>query len=351
MNTQENTQENTQKNIVIEEKSPIENSQNFKTAKVAILGRPNAGKSTLLNSLIDVSLSATSPRPQTTRSNVRAILQHYDSKKNWDGQLILLDTPGVNFKKGLLERSMYMSIEGALRDADIVIWVADFRGFSKDLRDIEMNRPGSDKMAAFLKDRLQNKDTAKWILALSKVDMSNKVELLPLIERVQKAIPEFSQIVPIASILGTSNGSSNLDSLVSVLHELAPVLPPVYSEEDWTDLNEKKLIQNLIRETVFRMAREEVPYQTDCTIMRFQEPEGDKKMKEVDARIWVSKDSLKPILVGKQGQMIRDIGSTVRKRFKEITGDEIVLRLMVKVVDKWETRASSLEELGYDTAV
>ena len=135
----------------------IKSQPNFRCARIAILGRPNAGKSTLLNALMEVAFSGTSNRPQTTRTNIRGVIQLHDEEKKWVGQLVLVDTPGVNFKKGLLDRSMHMAVEGALRDVDVVIWVADSRTFKRDLKDIEMKRPGSDKLAGWLVQRLEEK--------------------------------------------------------------------------------------------------------------------------------------------------------------------------------------------------
>ena len=301
-----------------------------------------------MNALLEVSLSAVSKRPQTTRSAIRGVIQLYNTKKEWNGQIVLVDTPGLNFKKGLLDRSMHMAIENSLRGVDVIMWVADARTFSRDLRDIEMGRPGADKMAGWLKDRLENETDSKWILVLSKADLMNKNELLPLIQKSVELLPQFAQVIPVAAGVGMANSDSNLDGLLKVLKEASPKSAPIFSEDDFTDMNERQLIQNLIREAIFRQTGEEVPYESDCTILQFQEADGGKKkMNEVDATIWVAKDSLKPILVGAKGSRIKEIGMFVRERYKEITGDDLVLRLFVKVVEKWDSRASSLSELGY----
>jgi len=321
---------------------------NFKCTQVAILGRPNAGKSTLMNALIEVALSAVSKRPQTTRTSIRGVIQLYNKKKEWNGQVVLVDTPGVNFKKGMLDRAMHMSIENSLGGVDTIIWAADCRTFQRDLRDIEMGRPGADKMAAFLKDRLQKETHAKWILVLTKADLVSKNDLLPLIQRAATLLPEFVQIVPVASALGMANKNSNLESLLKIIFDASPVSAPIFSEDDFTDLNDRQLIQNLIREAIFTQTAEEVPYMSDCTILQYIDADGKtKRMNEVDATIWVAKDSIKPILVGAHGSRIKEIGMAVRARYKEITGDDIVLRLFVKVVEKWDSRASNLAELGY----
>lgn len=321
---------------------------NFRSGRVAIIGRPNAGKSTLLNSLLEISVSATSDRPQTTRTNITGVVQLHDKKKNWVGQIVLVDTPGLNFKKGLLDRSMFMSIEEALSEVDTLVWVADWKTFKNDIRDIELKRPGSDKIAGWLKDRLDKTHGEKrWILALNKVDKAPKGELLPLISRAHEILPEFSEIIPISALQGLGKPESNLESLLEVIRQKLPFTEPFYDEGQWTDLTEKQLIQNLLREAIFRQCKQEVPYQADSSIVRFLDPQGRRKMPEVDATIWVAKDSLKPILVGHAGARIRDIGVATRERYKEITGDDLVLRLLVKVVEKWESRPPCLAELGY----
>lgn len=330
-----------------------EENTNFKCATVAILGRPNAGKSTLLNALLESELSATSDRPQTTRTNIKGIIQRYDTSvkpKRWSGQLVLVDTPGVNLKKGLLDRSMYASIEDAMRDVDIGVWVADCRSFEKDLDDAAMGRANTeDRLALWIRDQLKKGGRTKWVLALSKIDTKNKADLLPLIEKANEVFPEFSEIVPLAALKGgLADARSNVGGLLKVLEDLSPVGPALYGEDDWTDLSGRELVRNLIRECIFRGSYKEVPYETDCVIDTWQEPEGKQKMAEVHSTICVSRDSLKRIMVGKGGSKIKDIGITVRKRYKDITGEEIILKLFVKVIEKWTMSPTRLKELGYE---
>ncbi len=320
-------------------------SENFFVNRVAILGRPNAGKSTLLNALLESPLSGTSARPQTTRTNIRGILQKFGENNEWVGQIILADTPGVNLSKGLLERAMHMSVEEALKDVETVVWVADARTFAKDLRNVEMDRVGGDKIAGWLLNTLKACEDKNWILVISKMDLVNPNEVLPLLQKAYELLPQFKEIVPI-SAMGVAR-KSNLDTLVKVLEKYSQPSEPVYAPEVWTDMNQRQVLQNLIREAIFRQTKQEIPYKSDSTILSFVEPEGTKKMSEIHAYIWVSKASMKPLLVGKNGSRVRELNKAVRDRYEEITGDKVVLKLFVKVVEKWESRAANLSELGY----
>lgn len=321
----------------------------FHCGKVAIIGRPNAGKSTLLNALLETAVSGVSKRPQTTRRNIRGVLQEFDSKKEWKGQLVVVDTPGVNFKKGLLERSMFMAVEESLSDVDVILWVADSRSWKRDLNDIEFQKAGRDRVSSWLHDMIQKTTEAKWVLALSKTDLMEKGDLLPLMAKTQELLPQFATVVPISAELGLGNKNSNLKALLEVLKAEAPESQPVYDKETWTDLNDREMIKNFVREALFRQGREELPYETDCSIESYQEPEGTRKKPEVHANIWVSKNSLKPIVVGKGGSRIKEIGTAVRKRYQEITGEDIVLKLFVKVQEGWNKEPSKISELGYAT--
>lgn len=327
------------------------NSSAFRCATVAVVGRPNAGKSTLLNALLDAELSGVSARPQTTRANVKGVLQLYGreaGRKKWTGQLVIVDTPGVNLRKGLLDRSMYAAIEDALRGVDVVVWVADCRTFRKDLDDLEQDRPGEDKLFFWLKDQINRKHKeARWILVLSKADTKSKEKLLPLIERAAQILPQFTDIIPLSALKGLKDTKGNVQALIEVLKKAAPEAPPLFPEETWTDQSARELVRSLVREAIFQGSYKEVPYESDCEIVSFAEPQGKKKMAEVDANIVVSRDSLKRILVGKGGAKIRDIGHTVRVRYKDLTGDNLVLRLFVKVEEKWQQRPKFLKELGY----
>jgi len=226
--------------------------------------------------------------------------------------------------------------------------VADCRSFEYDLDDVAMGRQGrDDRLALWLKDQVTKDTNTKWILVLSKVDTKSKADLLPLMEKAREVMPEFTDIVPLSAIRGLADLKSNVMALLSVLDDSAPVNPPLYPEEAWTDLNSRDLLRNLIRESIFRTSFKEVPYECDCMIDFWKDPEGTRKMTEVDATIVVARDALKRILVGKGGQKIKEIGMTVRKRYEDVTGEPIVLRLFVKVIEKWHLLPTKLKELGY----
>ncbi len=302
---------------------------------------------------MESALSGVSPRAQTTRKNVRGILNFFDGKKVedriWTGQLVLVDTPGVNLRRGLLDRSMYAAIEAALESVDLICWVADAREWMQELEDLEMDRSGDDRLAVWLKDQLKRKYSAKkWFLVLTKADMMAKAELLPLIQKTSEILPELFAIIPVVGKKPLSESDSNLQTLISTLRTESKVQAPLFGEDEWTDLNEKELLLNLLREAVFCTNFKEVPYECDCQIDHWQEPTNEKRKTEVDASILVSRESLKAILVGKAGSRIRDIGTMARRRFEQVTGTEIILRLHVKVSDRWMDRAPVLRELGYE---
>ena len=326
----------------------------FKVGKIAILGRPNAGKSTLLNSLLESQLCATSSRPQTTRRKVSGVVQRFKNKK-WVGQLVLVDTPGINLQKGALERTFFNAVEESVGDADVVIWLADARTFEKDLLDLEMDKIQEDRAANWMKDQIQKSDgltpPQPWILVLNKADVVSKNDLLPLIEKSLKVIPQFKDVVPIAAAKGLGNKDSNLKTLLDVLDGYSKKCEPLYDRESFTDTSQKDLVREFVREAIFNCTKKEVPYQSECHITRFEEPpvkskNPHKQLKpEVDAVIWVSRPSLKAILVGAQGKKIKEIGITARKRYEELTGQEIILKMFVKVVEKWDRRPETLAQL------
>jgi GTP-binding protein Era len=327
---------------------PKKASAAFKLSKVAILGRPNAGKSTLLNALIESELSATSNRPQTTRRKISGVIQRFTGKK-WTGQLVLMDTPGINFQKGALERSFLNAVEEGLQEANVLLWIADARTFEKDLNDLEMDKVQEDRVANWLQHQM--KITAdmpqKWILVLNKADMLSKGELLPLIEKALKVLPRFCEVVPVSSIKGLASKDSNLNELLNVLDNYSHQADPIFDEDTFTDVSKRELLREFVREALFRTCKKEVPYQSDCQVLEWKEAPRKGLKTEVHAVIWASKPSLKGILVGSQGSKIKEIGMSARARYEEVTGEEIILKLFVKVVDRWERRSQTLGELGY----
>jgi len=308
----------------------------FRVCRVALVGRPNAGKSTLLNALLECPISAVSSKPQTTRSTIRGVVQRYDENNQWSGQHVLMDTPGVNFTKGFLDRNMFAAIEESLSQVDLVVWVSDPKALRKDLSSLQSGLSGDRELDFFVSQ--MSKLSCPWILAITKADVFPKAEFLPLLETAAPLLPRVSAIVPIAAALGLSNPDANLTGLLSLMdsHGVA-VDEPLFDEPVTADCDVEAIVQNLVREQLFVQLYDELPYQADCVVLRTVAPQGQKKKVEVDAQIVVARENLKRIVVGQGGSKIKKIGSEARRRYQDVTGQDIVLHLMVKVVDRLES--------------
>jgi GTP-binding protein Era len=310
-------------------------NSSFGVCRVALLGRPNAGKSTLLNALLECPVSAVSPKPQTTRSTIRGVVQRYGPDQKWIGQHVLMDTPGVNFSKGFLDRSMFASIEESLLGSDLVIWVSDPKSLKEDLSSLRSG-VSKDRELEFFVDQM--KQVSKpWILAITKADMYAKNDFLPLMEAAAPLLPGLAAIVPVASLEGLRSDRSNLEALLKVMDShWIQCESPHFPESVTADLDVEAIVRNLVREQLFVQLYQELPYQADCVVLRVKAPSGGHKKVEVDAQIVVARESLKRIVVGQGGSRIKQIGSEVRRRYMEVTDQDIVLRLVVKVVERLE---------------
>ncbi|HZP87769.1 MAG TPA: GTPase Era [Burkholderiales bacterium] len=291
----------------------------YRAGYVAIVGRPNVGKSTLLNCLVGQKISITSQRPQTTRHRLLGILTQSDA------QFVFVDTPGLQSRHGsqlnrLMNRAATQSLEGV--DA-IVVVVEALRFTAADRAVLDILSQGTPVVAA-----------------VNKVDtVADKQQLLPFIAKLSGAFP-FHAIVPISAATGLQT-----TELLDTLKPLLPISAPVYGEDEITDRSERFLAAELIREKLFRLLGDEVPYATAVEIERF-EVEG--KLRRISASILVERAGQKPIVIGKGGEKLKAIGSQARSEMETLFGGKVFLELWVKVRKGWMDDSARLKSLGYD---
>lgn len=293
----------------------------FKTGYVALIGEPNAGKSTLLNALLGQKISIVTDKPQTTRQRVLGILTLPDA------QLIFLDTPGVLEPKYLLQETMMRTARRVLDDADVILV----------LTDAEME-PALSKSLLEVIDPLRGRKPI--LLAINKVDVFHRDRVLPLIAEMSRT-GIFEEIIPISALRG-----ENLDRLLETLKARLPEHPALYPHDLVSEQPERFFVAEIIREKIFEMFHDEVPYSTAVEIREYKERDEGKTY--ISADIIVERDSQKGILIGKRGAALKGVGQRARKEIEEFTGRQVFLDLFVKVGEKWRKSASWLRRLGYE---
>jgi GTP-binding protein Era len=294
------------------------NSSNRRAGFVAIVGRPNAGKSTLLNRLVGQKVAIVTSKPQTTRNRIQGIVTREE------GQVVFIDTPGLHEGRSALNRQMMREVAAAVEGIDILLLVADA---------IAM-QPHSDNM---LVDRAK-RFRGKTILALNKVDKLPKANLLPLIDAFHKEFP-FSAIIPISALQG--DGCEDL--LQSILKEL-PESEPFFPEDQVTDQPERFLASEIIREKATKQTYHEVPHALAVIVEKWEEK---PRLLRIEATMYVERDSQKKILIGHKGEMLKKIGTEARKELEELLGTKIFLGLFVKVVPDWRENPQRIRELDW----
>ena len=292
----------------------------MKSGFVALIGRPNAGKSTLLNRLVGQKLAIVSDKPQTTRNRIIGV-RNYD-----DAQVVFVDTPGVHRPLHRLNVRMLDAALATLKEVDVVTAVVD-----------ATDKPGGGDR--FLMDVLRNVEPPR-VLALNKVDLLPKERLLPLIERYSKDV-DFADIVPVSALKG-----DNVDRLEAVLRSHLPEGEPLYPEDFLTDQPERFFVAEMVREQVLQHTRAELPFASAVVVDRFEEPETPGGMLRFHCTILVERESQKPIVVGKSGSMIKAIGTAARKELEQFFDAKVFLDLRVKVREDWRENERVLDELG-----
>ncbi len=285
---------------------------------VGIIGAPNAGKSTLLNQVLGQKISITSKKPQTTRDRILGIVNRPNS------QIVFLDTPGIHKSSTLLNQRIVDQAMQAMGDVDIILFMVDTgaRNYSAE---------------KLIVSRLE-KTSKPVVLGLNKIDLSKKAAVFALVDEF-KALYEFKAIIPVSAKMGTQ-----VDSLVEEVESCLPQGPPLYPEETFTDVSEKFMVSETIREKVFRLTGMEIPYSSAVTVDSF---EVEKKLIVIHASIHLVRDSQKGIIIGKKGSMLQRIGSSARKDIEQMLGSKVLLKLFVKVTKDWVSNERRLSEFGY----
>lgn len=295
--------------------------EDFKSGFAAIIGRPNVGKSTLMNHLIGQKIAITSRKPQTTRNRIQTV---YTSER---GQIVFLDTPGIHKAKNKLGEYMVNVAQRTFQDADVILWLVE----------------ASDYIGAGEKHIAQQLQKTKLpvILVMNKVDKVEKKQVAGFIEAYRK-LYDFAEIVPVSALR-----SANLDTLLECIFKYLPYGPQFYDEDTVTDQPQRQIVAEMIREKALRCLEEEIPHGIAVTIERMKErPQGD--MVDIDATIICERDSHKGIIIGKQGAMLKKIGSQARTEIENMLETKVNLKLWVKVKKDWRDSDFLIKNFGYD---
>jgi GTP-binding protein Era len=290
----------------------------FKSGFVAIVGRPNAGKSTLVNALVESKVSIVTPVPQTTRNRILGILHRPDA------QVIFMDTPGVHKPLSRLNEQMMNYVRQALSDRDLAVLIVDAS---------EKYGKGDEFVINLL-----NEYSPRAILALNKVDRVHKPDLLPLMDRYSK-LYGFEEIFPISALHG-----DGLEGLLKAIIERLPEGPQYFPADEYTDQPERFLAAEIIREKVIRHTKHEMPYVTAVLIDGFEEA---TLLTRLHATIVVEKDSQKPIVIGAGGARLKEIGTEARLELEKLFPPRVYLELFVKVQPQWRNNSAVIAELDY----
>lgn len=296
---------------------------NFKSGYVSVVGRPNVGKSTLLNAIIGEKISAISSKPQTTRQNITFI--HTDD----DSQIIFLDTPGIQRPKNKLGEFMLTESKESIDEADVITYIVDT---SKKIGKAERS------IIEILKEY---HGRIPIILLINKVDTIKKDELLEIISMYAKE-EIFNEIIPISAMK-----NDGVDIYIKTLKKYLKPGPMYYPEDMITDKNERFIVAEIIREKGLRYLNEEVPHGLAISIEKFKKRE-DKNIYDIEANIYVERDSHKGILIGKGGSMLKRIGTEAREDVERLLDAKVNLQVWVKVEKNWRERYNLVKRFGYD---
>lgn len=318
-------------------------SEPFHAGVVALAGRPNAGKSTLLNHILGAHLAITSNKPQTTRNRIVGI--HTTEQM----QAVLVDTPGLHKARSRLNKALVDVATAAISEADATCWVVDAVPLVRNAQAVhERTKGGRDgvlgRAIPVVGRILAEQGRGPLIIALNKVDRCKGDWVLPVMAAFAERFPGV-EVVPISATKGRG-----VERLLDVWRSALPEGPPLYPEDQWTEASERFLVAELVREQLFRLTEKEVPYATAVEVERFSEgppdPSGARGRVEIYCRIWVERAGQKGIVIGKGGSMLKEIGQRARRQISEMLDARVHLELHVSVKERWSESPKMLHELG-----
>lgn len=292
----------------------------FRSGYVAIAGAPNVGKSTLLNRMLGFKISITSRKPQTTRNRILGVVHRSSS------QLVFIDTPGIHKAKSALNLKIVDTAISVMGEADIILLLADSTETA-----VEHNKILIENLEKIKKPA---------VLALNKIDLADKTKLPGAIVE-WSSVYNFEAVVPVSAKRG-----DGMENLLCVLEKLLPEGPPFFPEDTLTDLPERFIAAEMIRESIFRQTGQEIPYSVAVTIDSFKE-KNSRGIVKIGATIHVERDSQKGIIIGKKGSKLKQIGEEARKEIEKLTGSKVFLELFVRVDKDWSRNDKTLKKFGY----
>jgi len=290
----------------------------FRSGFISVIGRPNVGKSTLINAVVGQKISAVSEKPNTTRNRILGI------RNLPDAQLVFLDTPGIHKARGKLGKAMVHTAMSAVQEADVLLMM------------IEVKEPFG-KGDSFIIESLPKPA----ILVINKIDKIKKSELLTIINESRRFEGKFSEVIPISAL-----NADGIDDLLSTIVNYLPEGPRYFPEDMFTDQLERFLAAEFIREKIFQLTRQEIPYKTAVAIEEFKDiPE--KKLVRISAVVYVERGNHKGIIIGKNGEMLKEIGQQSREDIERVLGSKVFLEIWVKVSERWTERENLIRDFGY----
>jgi GTP-binding protein Era len=292
--------------------------EKYKSGYVSLIGRPNVGKSTLLNTILGEKVAIVTPKPQTTRNRITGI------KTRPDAQIIFIDTPGIHKPLQKLGESMNRLAYESLEEVDIILFM------------VEPEAPGSGDI--FVLDRIKQVDKPVFLL-INKVDTVKKLEILPVMEAYSK-LYSFREIIPLSAV--KTNG---IDELIGTIVKYLPEGPKLYPDDIVTDQMERFMVSEIIREKIIEATREEVPYSSAVEVVNWEERADGVVF--IQANIYIERDGQKGIIIGKQGTRLKSIGTRARHDIENLLGTRVFLELWVKIRKDWRSDERALKELGF----